>query len=48
MKERSSRELESVKGDLESMNIAYKKQCDLVTQLEEHVEQLQTISTPYR
>jgi len=47
-KERSAREMEGAREDLASMDAKYKKQCDLVTQLEEHVEQLQTISTPYR
>eukprot|EP00088_Acartia_fossae_P056571 TRINITY_DN6586_c0_g1_i5.p1 TRINITY_DN6586_c0_g1~~TRINITY_DN6586_c0_g1_i5.p1 ORF type:complete len:670 (-),score=199.17 TRINITY_DN6586_c0_g1_i5:172-2181(-) len=47
-KERSAREIQSCKDEIDSLNGKYEKQCDLVTQLEDHVEQLQSISTPYR
>jgi len=47
-KDRSSREIQAVRVELQELDNKYMKQCELVQQLEEHVEQLQTISTPFR
>jgi len=47
-KERLLRDLTSAKSDLEDAEGKTERQSVLIQQLEEHVEQLQTISTPYR
>jgi len=47
-KERLVRELNDTKTDLTEAQQKVEKQTDLISQLEDHVEQLQTISTPYR
>jgi len=47
-KERLVRELGDTKTDLTEAQQKVEKQTELITQLEDHVEQLQTISTPYR
>jgi len=47
-KERIIREIQEVRGELDSKVNQCSKQADLIAQLEDHVEQLQTISTPYR
>ena len=39
---------QEVRGELDSKVNQCSKQADLIAQLEDHVEQLQTISTPYR
>eukprot|EP00090_Calanus_glacialis_P007107 TRINITY_DN15571_c0_g1_i1.p1 TRINITY_DN15571_c0_g1~~TRINITY_DN15571_c0_g1_i1.p1 ORF type:complete len:685 (-),score=295.80 TRINITY_DN15571_c0_g1_i1:153-2207(-) len=47
-KERLVRELGDTKTDLYEAQQKVEKQTELISQLEDHVEQLQTISTPYR
>jgi len=47
-KERLLRDLTSAKSDLEDAEGKTERQSVLIQQLEEHVEQLQTISTPFR
>jgi len=47
-KERLVRELSDNKEELSEAQLKVEKQTLLISQLEEHVEQLQTISTPYR
>jgi len=47
-KERLVRELGDNKAELSEAQLKVEKQTELISQLEEHVEQLQTISTPYR
>jgi len=47
-KERLVRELGDTKTDLSDAQQKVEKQTELISQLEDHVEQLQTISTPYR
>eukprot|EP00092_Neocalanus_flemingeri_P029576 GFUD01032122.1.p1 GENE.GFUD01032122.1~~GFUD01032122.1.p1 ORF type:complete len:685 (-),score=272.26 GFUD01032122.1:168-2222(-) len=47
-KERLIRELTDTKSDLTEAQDKVEKQTELISQLEDHVEQLQTISTPYR
>lgn len=47
-KERLVRELSDNKEELSEAQLKVEKQTELISQLEEHVEQLQTISTPYR
>jgi len=47
-KERLVRELTDNKTELNDAQQKVEKQCLLISQLEDHVEQLQTISTPYR
>jgi len=47
-KERLVRELSDNKAELYEAQQKVEKQTELISQLEEHVEQLQTISTPYR
>jgi len=47
-KERLVRDLSSAQSEVQDNSQRLSKQADLITQLEEHVEQLQAISTPYR
>ena len=47
-KERLVRELGDNKAELSEAQLKVEKQTELISQLEEHVEQLQTITTPYR
>ncbi|XP_023340323.1 protein CASP [Eurytemora carolleeae] len=47
-RERIARELQDLKSELDARSAQCSKQTDLIAQLEDHVEQLQTISTPYR
>jgi len=47
-KDRLVRELSDNKEELSEAQLKVEKQTLLISQLEEHVEQLQTISTPYR
>lgn len=47
-KERLLREVSNSKGELTEAQMKVEKQTELISQLEEHVEQLQAISTPYR
>jgi len=47
-KERLLREVNSSKAELSEAQMKLEKQTDLISQLEQHVEQLQAISTPYR
>jgi len=47
-KERNLREIQESRTELASRSQQCSKQAQLIAQLEDHVEQLQTISTPYR
>jgi len=47
-KERMAREIQNLRSDYEASSSQCSKQADLILQLEQHVEQLQTISTPFR
>lgn len=47
-KEKMNKEMQELKSELEVQNHQVAKQAELIVQLEDHVEQLQTISTPYR
>merc|ERR1712025_993001 len=47
-KERLLREVSNSKGELTEAQMKVEKQTELISQLEEHVEQLQAISTPFR
>jgi len=47
-KERLLKEVNSSKTELSEAQMKLDKQTELISQLEEHVEQLQAISTPYR
>lgn len=47
-KERLFQELKEAKQELSESKLKLEKQTDLITQLEDHVEQLQSISTPFR
>lgn len=47
-KEKMGREMQELKSELQLQNHQVAKQAELIIQLEDHVEQLQTISTPYR
>lgn len=47
-KERMSQETRSLKGECESQEVQINRQAELIEQLEDHVEKLQDISTPFR
>jgi len=47
-KERLVRDLSSAQAEVQDNSQRLSKQAELISQLEEHVEQLQAISTPYR
>merc|ERR1719516_646682 len=47
-KERMFEELTQTKQELSDNRLKLEKQTELINQLEDHIEQLQSISTPYR